>query len=815
MAARTKVRPTTLSRLNFFHRGERHEDKRKDAKRKSGLSILTNISELDKEAAAIVQEEQAKGRASMLLHSSRTFLDTDRPVSEEIVQDMVTSAIESSPRRGTRALISKFNAIGNITKVTVNTSFFAKAGSTRAQQTPRFDISRNNPYEHSEERLGQTKFSMRNSTGQNVRAEKDISRYFFPQLRTENSKGRSSSGLDEVAETKGRDDKDISSKDLNIDVTKQTTTRISPIQTSTATNKNENIASKEEEEEDKAESRFPQSRMTAVVEVVKNEPTHVDESLEPMFANKELKTIQKEFSDIFDEIDKQLRFKDLKLSEQPLAIKEEKVTNVIEASTSSQLTKASNDITTEKAKTDGSNIVTQSTSRKLLDTSAEADGKEEKSNKVKIITLNTVEDPVTVDLKEMLKEMKHSLPKRPKPKNVSTKAFARAESTMTENTASNFVKPTFDVNLREIRIKDKPTILLAEHREWDRQKVSSAAQTSGNVRRINPAETSSERTSKSGWKRENVLYTATGKRVASAGLVKNTFQLIRPRDFAEIEAIKTNKGSYKENPYANVIEGSLYANALVSPSKHNHSSIIHANIKVVDQDNATKGSPKLRPNEERLKEEKLPTAIEDLQTCTMAQNMNTLAVNRLLRKLEAAIASGNHQKAAGLAKELARLKIHCSVVRQRSVVTGTNVTEVVNVNMYIEDKLAHQGPIPLQLPTIMTVAQLKTKIHVEFEIPTNVQRWIIGKNLADNDNSTLHELQAVEGSPIFLYLVAPELHNDDGSQADKPSNAEQEHLEEPDRSLVVELPLIAEPENQPNPAQVLLTVTRTYATYSA
>lgn len=55
----------------------------------------------------------------------------------------------------------------------------------------------------------------------------------------------------------------------------------------------------------------------------------------------------------------------------------------------------------------------------------------------------------------------------------------------------------------------------------------------------------------------------------------------------------------------------------------------------------------------------------------------------------------------------------------------------------------------------MTVAELKTKIHTEFEIPTNVQRWIIGKNLAEHDGATLDELHAADGSPVFLYLVAP------------------------------------------------------------
>lgn len=80
-----------------------------------------------------------------------------------------------------------------------------------------------------------------------------------------------------------------------------------------------------------------------------------------------------------------------------------------------------------------------------------------------------------------------------------------------------------------------------------------------------------------------------------------------------------------------------------------------------------------------------------------AKNMNTLDINRLLRKLEGAIASGHHQQAAGLAKELARLKIHCSVIRQRSAARLKD--QSIKVNMYIEDKLAHQGPIPFQVIT--------------------------------------------------------------------------------------------------------------------
>lgn len=61
----------------------------------------------------------------------------------------------------------------------------------------------------------------------------------------------------------------------------------------------------------------------------------------------------------------------------------------------------------------------------------------------------------------------------------------------------------------------------------------------------------------------------------------------------------------------------------------------------------------------------------------------------------------------------------------------------------------------MQLESTMTISQLKEKIFNEFEIPINVQRWIIGRKLADNNDTTLEDLQLVEGLPIFLYLIAP------------------------------------------------------------
>ena len=76
--------------------------------------------------------------------------------------------------------------------------------------------------------------------------------------------------------------------------------------------------------------------------------------------------------------------------------------------------------------------------------------------------------------------------------------------------------------------------------------------------------------------------------------------------------------------------------------------------------------------------------------------------------------------------------------------------------MYVEDKVSHQGPIPLQVVPSMTVAQLKQKVQQEFEIPMRVQRWILGKLLASDDTKTLQDHNVTSnGCPMFLYLVAP------------------------------------------------------------
>lgn len=609
----------SLSRLSFFHRGERQgDDRKREAKRKSGLSILTNISELDKEAAAIVQEEQARARASMLLKTSRLAdaFEKRNDVNEEIVQDMVTSAMEStsSPRRGTRALISKFNAISNITKVTVNANFFAK----RDQPASRFDrdITRNDRFEQIGDWRDQ-RFSVQQDLGQSVRVDKDISRYFLPQQRTSRNKAELT-----PTEIKPVNVKSTSSKEQNDQLMKDASSRISFLQSQLAANRiNEPLNSEKDITLPMMEEKFNLRREIAEGKKDKESPKLNNETSRRFLFSRDRKPtqstrnaldlskekfegVQKEFSDIFNEIDRELRSREFKFIERrPAVVEFDSVRAKVsehQAALSSKVAKVL-DILVETEKDSKTRPTIQpeesiqdKETPRLIDSDQKA-----KSDKIKSAVLNTAEDPITADLKEMLKEMKHSLPKRPKPKKPMSN-----DAEVLEKVEKRSPVPTNKTSY--IASVTTRTEASSDDYETDKQKVSSSAQTSGNVRRLNQPSASAERPSTSqGWKQENVLYKTSGK---GSALVKNTFQLIRPRDFAEIEAMKTTKEVYKENAYANVIEPSLYANAHVPPSSPKQRPVL-IQSKDISQNNRvkiptnTENKFKIVPNEGEFIEE--------------------------------------------------------------------------------------------------------------------------------------------------------------------------------------------------------------------
>ena len=77
--------------------------------------------------------------------------------------------------------------------------------------------------------------------------------------------------------------------------------------------------------------------------------------------------------------------------------------------------------------------------------------------------------------------------------------------------------------------------------------------------------------------------------------------------------------------------------------------------------------------------------------------------------------------------------------------------------MYVEDRTSYNGPVQVTVKPNFTDAELKEHVQCEFEIPIGVQKWILGKSLAEDDQSTLssHGIDK-SGESIYLYLVAEE-----------------------------------------------------------
>ena len=88
--------------------------------------------------------------------------------------------------------------------------------------------------------------------------------------------------------------------------------------------------------------------------------------------------------------------------------------------------------------------------------------------------------------------------------------------------------------------------------------------------------------------------------------------------------------------------------------------------------------------------------------------------------------------------------------------------------MFVEDRTSYNGPVQVTVKPSFTVAELKEHVQCEFEIPIGVQKWILGKSLAEDDQSTLssHGISK-SGQSIFLYLVAPKEEENIEAQAAK------------------------------------------------
>uniref|UniRef100_A0A182XKS7 RanBP-type and C3HC4-type zinc finger-containing protein 1 n=1 Tax=Anopheles quadriannulatus TaxID=34691 RepID=A0A182XKS7_ANOQN len=148
-----------------------------------------------------------------------------------------------------------------------------------------------------------------------------------------------------------------------------------------------------------------------------------------------------------------------------------------------------------------------------------------------------------------------------------------------------------------------------------------------------------------------------------------------------------------------------------------------------------------------------------LHTPNSIGKTGTLALNKLLRNLEQAIGEGAHDRAAELAMDLARMKVSLSVTRQspgRPNSSSSGSLTDISLNVYIDDKVSHKGPIRMTLAAFATLAQLKAKLCNEYQIPVAVQRWRCDDQPLDDDTRTLYDygIQTSDRT-LFVYIVQP------------------------------------------------------------
>ncbi|KAJ8973999.1 hypothetical protein NQ317_002395 [Molorchus minor] len=349
-------------------------------------------------------------------------------------------------------------------------------------------------------------------------------------------------------------------------------------------------------------------------------------------------------------------------------------------------------------------------------------------------------------LKRMLIEMKNSLPKRKS--NMMMKQNGRAsiivenpessESEIVDKTPANeniiekkaneitpketvlkkpLTEKTQEEKVAEILIGTTETIYEnIKVKKTDKPKpvkVSSAAQTSAVVKQVVPP-------------------------TSIANLIKNEskkddYRLLRPKDFEANEENRNNYELMRPKDFEDI-----YAD-----SDGKSAARIYANLARNDELSLFFNMPK---NFNNLK--------NNISQAATANNTDTIEINRLLKRLETSIAKGELTEAAIFAKELAQLKVNCSVIRQKSSSKkNEGKKKGFQIEMYVEDKVSHRGPFPIEVTADQTVADLKRQIENEFEIPVDYQKWILGKELVTNEKLTLKDYNInTEGCPVFFVL---------------------------------------------------------------
>lgn len=672
-------------RFSFFSKlNDKSDDKKKDSeKRKSGLSMLANISELDREAAAIVNSQRAQSQNDEF-DEIPSFLRPHVPDKEE----------ENGPKSA-RDLISKFNAITNVTKVTVNSAFFnpkesAKLFPKNANKPPtayflqNSDLlgtsSKTSPAQESETPpMKRSIFSTSGFTkpASNLTSVDDIESKLnsgIPMNRTSNSPKLEKQEINDNLDNefpKKFPMKSQSSVNLNssINWTCKNCSAQNPHWKSTCTSCN---VSKDNINDGKLNAKItdsPKSRKRTLGDWEKELKKYF-----PTKTRNSLCDLKKSSSDrsIFKPINENVNKNVLNKNKEVYQLHETKKMDVnnLNISTNKEF-KPINDNAANKMFIKPNMEFNNDSS--LNKTFVKPNMEEVRKIRLERFSAN-LDDIAPIPnrdeneleqsrLFERLREMKNSLPKQhipprkpvtPEPKIINKPEHIVHTPQNFKDDAKNF--PKDDTNkfgaIKKTQVFNEPetakepemsVYVVTTHTEFDDikvrnenankpLKVSSSCQTSGVIRKLEP-------TNKPPTIIETILPIMPENYQAPELKIRNrTYELIQARDFVSMNNAKINPIYQKpKNPYM--------SQSKVASAEKGH---IHTS----DYDVLTEDL-------------RIPKSIMKNRD-TANNNNNTVEINKLLKSLENAIADGRQMDAARLAKDLANLKVNCSVIRQQN-----------------------------------------------------------------------------------------------------------------------------------------------------
>ncbi|XP_004547698.1 ranBP-type and C3HC4-type zinc finger-containing protein 1 [Maylandia zebra] len=133
----------------------------------------------------------------------------------------------------------------------------------------------------------------------------------------------------------------------------------------------------------------------------------------------------------------------------------------------------------------------------------------------------------------------------------------------------------------------------------------------------------------------------------------------------------------------------------------------------------------------------------------VAPRVDLTEAEELARSLTEALSSGDSEEAAKLCQRLTQLSVRVSV----NINSQIYPQESIRLKVGVEDGQSEDNiPVILEVATGMTIAQLKDKISQDFGFHPLLQRWVIGKRLAQDQETLYSHGIRNSGDQAFLFI---------------------------------------------------------------